>query len=271
MREFTSEGETQDLIGYSSNLVGVPTGLLASASFNDYPIALSIRGTREAHAELFAALNLAASLEAARDLFQDYMKSTFALEGRRSGVRRFHASYLQVLEDWGFDANSPAGAVLKGWVESRFGLLPTFHKEPIRRINSPAWITYVEEKMSSRFNNNDIKTQFDLLYEFCQWALVRFASTGRKHLRLYRGTNDLRDQQLVQKIDGRTAIVRLNNLVSFTSQRSIADQFGDTIIEAEVPIVKILFYSALLPQHILRGEAEYLVIGGEYRIDMSYY
>jgi NAD+--dinitrogen-reductase ADP-D-ribosyltransferase len=271
MQDYSSEAGAQDLLGYSSNLLGVPTGLLASASFNDYPIPLSIRGVREAHSGLFAALNQASTLESARKLFQGYMKSTFALESRRSGVRRFHASYLQVLEDWGFDANSPAGAVLKGWVESRFGLLPTFHKEPIRRINSPAWITYVEEKMSSRFNNNEIKTQFDLLYEFCQWALVRFASTGKKHLCLYRGTNDLREQQMVQKLGARTAIVRLNNLVSFTSQRSIADQFGDSIIEAEVPIVKILFFSALLPQHILRGEAEYLVIGGDYRIDMSYY
>jgi NAD+--dinitrogen-reductase ADP-D-ribosyltransferase len=258
-------------VGHSSNLVGVPTGLLASASFNDFPITLGIRGTREAHAGLFESLNQAETLESARQRFQEYMNATFALEKKRKGARRFHASYQRVLEDWGFDANSPAGAVLKGWVESRFGLFPTFHKEPIRRFNSPAWIAYMEEKMSSRFNNNDIKTQFDLLYEFCQWALLRFHAIGRKHLRLYRGTNDLRDQQLVQSIDSRTAIVRLNSLASFTSQRSIADEFGDTIMEAEVPVVKVLFFNALLSPHTLQGESEYLVIGGDYRVRMSYW
>jgi NAD+--dinitrogen-reductase ADP-D-ribosyltransferase len=258
-------------VGNSSNLVGVPTGLLASVSFNDFPISLYIRGTREAHAGLFASLNQAGTLEMARQRFYEYMRNTFTLEKKRRGARRFHASYLQVLEDWGFDANSAAGAVLKGWVESRFGLFPTFHKDPIRRFNSPAWIVYMEEKMSSRFNNNDIQTQFDLLYEFCQWALLRFVATGKKHLSLYRGTNDLRDQQMVQSIDSRTAIVRMNNLASFTSHRGIADEFGDTIIEAEVPVVKILCFNALLAPHTLRGESEYLVIGGDYRVRMSYW
>jgi len=262
-------------IGHSSNLVGVPTGLLASASFNEFPIALAIRGVREAHAGLWASLNEAQTLDEARRSFHEYMRTTFALEAKRSGVWRFHASYLQVLEDWGFDANSQAGAVLKGWVESRFGLFPTFHKEPIRRFNSPAWIVYMEEKMSSRFNNNGIQSQLDLLYEFCQWVLHRFVATGRKHLRLYRGTNDLRDlttgDGMVQNDDGRTAMVRLNNLASFTSHRGIADEFGDTIIEAEVPIVKILCFNALLEPHALQGESEYLVIGGDYRVRMSYW
>lgn len=258
-------------IGHSSNLVGVPAGLLASASFNEFPISLSIRGVREAHPPLWAVLSQAGTLPDARQRFHEYMRATFAFEKKRCGARRFHASYLQVLEDWGYDSNSQAGAVLKGWVESRFGLFPTFHKEPIRRFNSPAWVTYVEEKMSSRFNNNDIQTQLDLLYEFCQWALHRFVATGRKHLRLYRGTNDLRDQQMVQSLEDRTAIVRLNNLASFTSHRGIADEFGDTIIEAEVPIVKILCFNALLEPHALQGESEYLVIGGDYRVRMSYW
>lgn len=255
----------------SSNLVGVPTGLLSSASFNEFPLPLSIRGVREAHADLFDELSLCNSLDKAQRVFGNYMDRLFELSMPRSGARRFHASYLRLLKDWGFDSNSPAGAVLKGWAESRFGLFPTFHKKPIRRFNSPAWIVYVEEKMSSRFNNNNIYTQLDVLYEFSQWVLRRFVATGKKHLTLYRGTNDLRDQQLVQQIDPRTAIVRLNNLASFTSQRDIADEFGDTIIEVEVPVVKILFFNELRSPCLLRGEAEYLVIGGEYRVAMSYY
>ncbi len=252
-------------IGNSTNLVGVPTGLIASASFNDFPIALKIRGVREAHADLFDALKEAGTPIEAGARFQQYMNACFGDKKKRK--RRFHASYLRVLEDWGFDSNGQAGAVLKGWVESRFGLFPTFHKEPIRRFNSPAWLGYVEEKMSSRFNNNDIQTQFDLLYEYCQSMMSRFFATGRKHLMLYRGTNDMKD--MVQ--DPGSDIARLNNLSSFTSRRGIADEFGDTIIEAEVPVVKILCFSEILPPHTLQGESEYLVIGGDYRVKASYY
>jgi NAD+--dinitrogen-reductase ADP-D-ribosyltransferase len=257
--------------GNSTNLVGVPTGLLSSASFNEFPIALSIRGVREAHADLFDELSQCGSLAKARLIFHNYMDTLFELSAKHSGARRFHSSYLRLLKDWGFDSNSPAGAVLKGWVESRFGLFPTFHKTPIQRFNSPAWVAYVEEKMSTRFNNNNIFIQLDVLYEFSQWVLPRFVATGKKHLTLYRGTNDLREQQLVQQLDRRTAIVRLNNLVSFTAQRGIADEFGDTIIEVEVPIVKILFFNELRSPCLLRGEAEYLVIGGDYRVAMSYW
>jgi len=272
--------------GHSTNLVGVPTGLLASAAFNEFPIPLHISGTREAHSSLFQRLNtvqvppfekgglggIADAAEASRT-FQDYMTVVFGLDhapepGER---RRYRTSYLRLLKDWGFDANSPAGAVLKGWVESRFGLFPSFHKEPLKRFNSHEWLVYIEEKMSSRFHNNSIYMQLDVLYEFCQWSLARFHAPGKKHMTLYRGSNDLREHRLLQNLKGREAIIRLNNLVSFTSQPEIADEFGDTIIEAEVPLPKILFYNDLLRQHPLRGEAEFLVIGGDYRVSMSYW
>ncbi len=257
--------------GHSSNLTGVPGGLLSSASFSEFPISLSIRGVREAHADLFDELNHCRTLDKARTAFVRHMDVLFALGPEKKRTRRFHASYLQLLKDWRVDSNGLAGAVMKGWVESRFGLFPTYHKMPIRRFNSPEWIAYVEEKMCSRFNNNTIFTQLDLLYEFSQWVLPRFVAVGKKHLTLYRGTNDLRDQQLILKIDDRTAIVRLNNLLSFTSNRSIADEFGDIIIKAEVPTAKLLFFDDLVLPPLLRGESEYIVIGGDYRVDLSYF
>ena len=36
-----------------------------------------------------------------------------------------------------------AGAVLKGWVESRFGLVPAFHRQRLQRFPSPAWVRYL--------------------------------------------------------------------------------------------------------------------------------
>ena len=256
--------------GHSSNLTGVPGGLLASASFSDFPIPLSIRGVREAHADLFDELSHCRNFDKARTAYSRYMEALFALEAKKNRRSRYHASYLRLLKDWRVDSNGPAGAVMKGWVESRFGLFPTFHKTPIRRFNSPEWIAYVEEKMCSRFNNNNIYMQLDLLYEFSQWVLPRHVSVGRKHLTLYRGTNDLSDQQLIQRLDARTAVVRLNNLLSFTSNRHIADEFGDIIIKAEVPIAKLLCFDELISPSLLRGESEYIAIGGDYRVTLSY-
>ncbi|KAF0117811.1 MAG: hypothetical protein FD149_996, partial [Rhodospirillaceae bacterium] len=37
----------RDALGHSTNLVGIPTGLLASPRFNDAPVALHIAGARE--------------------------------------------------------------------------------------------------------------------------------------------------------------------------------------------------------------------------------
>ena len=70
--------------------------------------------------------------------------------------------------------------MLKGWVESRFGICPSYHKVVIEGDSTAAWTTYVEEKMSSRFHNNAIWVQLDLLFEFCQWAIGRFAFPGKR-------------------------------------------------------------------------------------------
>jgi NAD+--dinitrogen-reductase ADP-D-ribosyltransferase len=271
------------LRGHSANLVGVPTGLLASAAFNDHPLPLHIRGVHENHARLFDLLATAGNHAEAGKRFQEYMDKTFSLSPKqtespdgcaRDGlVRRFRASYLRLLKGWGYDANSREGAVMKGWAESRFGLFPTFHKTTLARFASHAWSRYVEEKMSSRFHNNDIFSQLDLLYEFCQWSIARWFRPGQHHVTLYRGVNDFREDSLLRgQSQPRTgpALVRLNNIVSFTAHRSIACEFGDYILEVRVPTVKILFFNDLLPRHALRGEAEYLAVGGDYRVTVSY-
>ena len=162
--------------------------------------------------------------------------------------------------------------MLKGWVESRFGLFPTWHKAALTRFSSPAWIGYVEEKMAPRFHNNSVHAQLDLLYSYCQWRLAHFplVPLPARHVRLYRGVNDLTEHPLVQRIDKRTAQLRLNNLSSFSADRDRAGEFGDCILEAEVPLAKILFFNDLLPRHMLKGEGEFLVIGGDYRVRTSW-
>ncbi|MBI5379029.1 MAG: NAD(+)--dinitrogen-reductase ADP-D-ribosyltransferase [Nitrospirae bacterium] len=263
--------------GHTTNLVGIPTGLLANPAYNDYPVRLHIHGVWESNRGLWDLLNRASSPLEAAERYQDYMAVVFGLNPEQAagtapcGRRRFKSSYLRLLRGWNFDANGPEGAVLKGWVESRFGLYPTFHKEPLRSFASRTWIAYVEEKMSSRFHNNSIYPQLDLLYEFCQWAFPRFFTGSSRHLTLYRGVNDFHEHEILQRLSRREAVVRQNNLVSFTSRREIADEFGDYILETRVPVYKILFFNELLPEHPLKCESEYLVIGGDYRVTVSYW
>ena len=54
--------------------------------------------------------------------------------------------------------------------------------------------------------------------------------------------------------------------MSFTSDEERAWEFGSTVWEVQVPLCKIFFYNDLLPGSIMKGEGEYLVIGGEYRV-----
>ena len=262
-------------IGHSTNLVGLPTDFLASCAYNDAPLPLRISGAREFNRELFEMLGEAESLTEGAEAFLLYMNAMFGVDAEQKetpparGPRRYRSSFLKLISGWGFDSNGMEGAVLKGWVESRFGLFPTFHKAPIRRIASPVWTTYVEEKMASRFHNNSIQTQLDLLYEFCQWGLSAFFAPGATHLTLHRGVNALEHHCGFERGGDGSVTLRLNNLVSFSSDRDVGGCFGDTILTARVPVSKILFFNELLPTHALASEREYLVIGGDFRVEAS--
>lgn len=260
-------------IGHSTNLVGLPTEFLASCDYNEAPLPLRISGVREFNRDLFEMLGEAENLAEAAQAFTLYTNAMFGIDPEQKPAaapgrpRRFRSSFLTLIRGWGFDSNGAEGAVLKGWVESRFGLLPTFHKQPIRRISSPVWTTYVEEKMSSRFHNNSIQTQLDLLFEFCQWALDRFFAPDATHMILHRGVNALEDHSIFERRrDGRVTL-RFNNLVSFSQDRDVAGCFGDTILTVRAPVAKILFFNDLLPSHPLKGEGEVLVVGGDYHAE----
>jgi NAD+--dinitrogen-reductase ADP-D-ribosyltransferase len=262
--------------GHSTNLLGVPTGWLSSVAFNDQPAALHLMGVRTMNRSLFEMLEESDGAEDAALAFETYMMALFGLDpeqrtrNQKEGPRRYRSSYYRLLRGWGYDSNGPEGAVLKGWVESRFGLFPTFHKEPLDTLLDQPWMAYVCEKMSSRFHNNAILSQLDLLYEFCQWSLARNFAANSCHLTLYRGVNDFKEHRLIEQLDKRTVVLRLNNLMSFTADRETAGCFGDTILTARIPLAKILFFNTLLPRHALKGESEYLVIGGDTRVEASY-
>jgi NAD+--dinitrogen-reductase ADP-D-ribosyltransferase len=269
---------------YSTNLVGVPTPVLASAEFNAHPVPLHIAGAREAQPGLFALLDRSSSLSEAREMFVHYLSIAFGLrrpdadEMATLGVaeqRRWHSSWRKLLQGWGMDANGPAGAVLKGWVESRFGMVPLFHKAPLARFPSAAWVGYLEEKSASRFHNNCIHQQLDLLYEFCQWAQQRFGlpmgeGHDATHLQLWRGSTHCEEQLVDGQLRARQCRVRFNSLVSFSLSRDEASCFGDWVFGVWVPRSKVLVLPGLLPGQVLQGEQEVLALGGDYDVEARY-
>ena len=70
------------------------------------------------------------------------------------------------------------------------------------------------------------------------------------------------------KGQGRQHVVLLNNLSSFTCSRERACEFGDYILEVEIPLTKIFFQCGLFPG-VLQGEDEFLVIGGVADVTLS--
>ncbi len=115
------------------------------------------------------------------------------------------------------------------------------------------------------YNTNALEAQLDLLYTYCQYELYR-QQPDTTHLTLYRGFNRFSDDQVLTQIDRRNWIVLLNNLSSFSVQRERAEEFGDHLLRAQVPLSKLFFYNRVLPG-MLKGEDEYVVIGGIYEVD----
>lgn len=279
----SDEGFDQPQRWISTNLVGVPTAWLASTGFNERAPELHIAGARETQPGLFALLDRCDHLNEAREVFVHYLSIAFGLcppERHELGgldaaeQRRWRGSWRRLLQGWGMDANGAAGAVLKGWVESRFGLVPTFHKAPLAHFPSPAWVAYLEEKASSRYHSNNIYQQLDLLYEFCQWALARFPLPAPqmqgRHVRLWRGSNRVEEQLLQGTLRERRCRVRLNNIVSFSLSPEEASCFGDWVFELIVPSSKLLVFPGLLPGTVLQGEQEVVALGGDYDVVARY-
>ena len=83
------------------------------------------------------------------EVFADYMTVRFqlawpeamGLSGHKKG--RTKANYIRMIRGWSFDADSREGAVLKGWVESRFGLMPRWHGESLRDPSGEAYTRYM--------------------------------------------------------------------------------------------------------------------------------
>jgi len=256
------------------NRCNLPAVILGGLSFQRHPVPLELDGVQEMHKALFRVLDgLKYPMDRA-NRFMDYMTVSFLLEsleeaGLEPGTkrRRANANYLRLLRGWLFDSNGREGAVMKGWAESRFGLLPRFHGEPLGELSGDAYVKYLHDRAKGLYGTNALESQLDLLYTYAQYELTR-RHPGQSHITLYRGTNCLDSYEVLAKPARDRRVVLFNSLNSFSDSRERADEFGDYIFEAEVPLSKLFFFSSLLPG-VLKGEGEYVVVGGVYEVGVG--
>ena len=253
------------------NRCNVPPVILGSLTFQRFPSPLHLDGVAELHADLFRRLAGIDDKTERATAFRDYLTVHFCLEElEKAGLnersrRRANANWMRVLRGWSFDSDGREGAILKGWVESRFGLLPRFHGEPLRDFSGAAYLRYQEMRSAGLYGTNALEAQLDLVYAYSQYEFQR--SGGASRIELYRGINRLSEHETLIGSKSRQ-IVLFNNMVSFTTSRERACEFGDYILSAHIPTQKVFFSCDLLPG-ILKGENEYLVIGGVYDIAIS--
>lgn len=269
-----SDNDTATLPRYARlpiNRCNVPAVILGSVTFQRFPSPLQLDGVAELHADLFRRLDALDDKAARATAFRDYLTVHFCLEELdKAGLdqrskKRANANWLRVLRGWSFDSDGREGAVLKGWVESRFGLLARFHGEPLRDFSGAAYLRYQEMRSAGLYGTNALEGQLDLVYAYNQYEFRKLQRTGApSRIALYRGINRLAEHETLTGSKKRQ-IVLLNNMVSFTTSRERASEFGDYILTARVPTPKVFFSCGLLPG-VLKGEDEFLVIGGVYDI-----
>jgi NAD+--dinitrogen-reductase ADP-D-ribosyltransferase len=219
---------------------------------------------------LFAELDKITDRQLRGHRFHDFMDVTFQLhQWQRETSNRsrncLKNSYLRFLRGWLFDSNAIEGAVLKGWVESRLGLIPTFHRKQIRDAHCQEYYSYLVERMQGSSKTSAIFSQLDLLYEYVQYELNRRYPEDR-HLTLFRGVHDLQEHVILETSAKHHHLMLLNNLNSFTGNFERAWEFGTRVLKVKVPLTKVFFFCGILPKSLFKGEDEFLVIGGEYEV-----
>jgi NAD+--dinitrogen-reductase ADP-D-ribosyltransferase len=258
------------------NRCNLPADILGGLTFQRAPVPLELDGVAQFHHGLFELLDKLDDANERARAFGIHMNASFYLDQpEQAGYtestlhKRLKADYQRMMRGWSFDSDGVEGAALKGWVESRFGLLPRHHGGHIRDFSGETYRRYLEMRATALYGTNALEAQFDLLYTYCQYELARL-HPDETHLTLYRGVNRLDEYEAISTPDNKHRIVLLNNLNSFTASLERADEFGDCLLTARVPLSKVFCYTKLLPGMLL-GEDEYTVIGGLYEVGIAAY
>lgn len=253
------------------NRCNLPAVILGSCTYQHSPTPLEIDGVAELHSELFRSIEQLPHAEERALHFRQYMRSAFLLDHldeagfnpNEQRVKRGKADYLRLLRGWMFNPDGIEAAVLKRWVESRFGLLAQSHRGVLDHRDSPNYQGYQADYMRGLYNSNALEAQLDVLYSYCQFELAR-RWPSQLHRQLFRGTNRIETYNRTSHHHDTLCPILLNNLNSFSDDAHLCELFGDVVLEVKVPTSKILYFPELLPG-VLQGEGEYLVLGGLYQ------
>ncbi|MBF0425900.1 MAG: NAD(+)--dinitrogen-reductase ADP-D-ribosyltransferase [Magnetococcales bacterium] len=258
------------------NRTRLGTVALGGIAFQRHPVPLELSGVRELHHGLFKRLAPLVTHQARAQQFMDYMTVYFLLQDPErvgytegSRLKRCKVDYQRILRGWLFNPDGREAAVLKGWVASRFGLLARYHGGALDDYEGAAYQHFLHMQSAGLYNTNALESQLDILYTYCQYELAQ-RLFGQSHWLLYRGVNAIDEHDVVARGKGGKAVVLLNNLNSFSEDRERAEEFGDYIMEVQVPLPKVLFYHGLLPG-AFKGEGEVMVIGGYYVVNLATY
>lgn len=254
----------------SINRCNLPAVILGSYTYQQHPSPLVLDGVLELHRDFFSLLDAEASEAVRLQLFYDYMSVSFRLDaledaGYSASIsrKRGRLNYLKLIRGWHFNSDSVEGAVLKAWVESRFGLLPRHHRAPIRDFSGEAYRLYLEQRAAGLYNTNALEAQLDLVYTWTQYELKR-RYPDMTHFALFRGLNRWEAHEMLGEHQSQS-LVLLNNVNSFTFERERAEEFGDSVVRTKVPLPRIFCLARFMAER-LQGEDEVLAIGGVYGV-----
>ncbi len=249
------------------NHCNLPGWLIASQTYLQLPSPLTLDSGARFHRDVWPSLDALSTPSERARCFDDYMAVHFRLPGHDltpwpavEPIPRPHRHYRRLLLGWMFDSDSEDGAAWRGWVESRFGLRTGYHAgllgDPRDNEDDIALGQYRRAWQRATWQTHELSRQLDLLYSFCQYELRR-RYPDQQHLPLYRGS-----QQPLPRGD---STCLFNNLGSCTAELEEAYRFGGRVCAVLVPLSKIVCFDTLLPGS-LGGEAEYMVLGGWYRV-----
>ncbi|MGC2165277.1 MAG: NAD(+)--dinitrogen-reductase ADP-D-ribosyltransferase, partial [Gallionella sp.] len=200
------------------NRCNLPAAILGSLTYQKHPVPLLLDGVAELHSGLFDHLDkLPDAGERAQAFMLHVSASFFLTQPEQVGLtenihrNRMNADYLRMVRGWSFNPDGIEAAVMKGWVESRFGLLQRYHAGPIRDFSGSNYRRYLEMRATGLYGTNALEAQLDLLYSYCQYELHRRKSDSL-HLTLYRGVNRVDEYETVAKLRNRRRVVLLNSL-----------------------------------------------------------
>lgn len=249
------------------NKANLPGSVIASETFQQHPTPLHIDGCATLYRTLFDHLDKQEDSHTRAEIFHRFISAHFCLDhledaGWQQGEKskRDKMDYRRLLRGWLFSSDNRDAAVLKAWAESRFGLRTLFHGHVIiGEENQTFQDRYYRDAIQGEYGSNAIMSQLDLLYTYVQYECHQ-RWPGQSHLTLYRGIQHRQQPRLYLPEMGDNTIL-LNNLNSFSFNPERADEFGDTVFKAEIPLSKVVMFSGALPR-TWQGEEECLVLGG---------